>query len=95
MYSTFEIVARVLRLLASDPEPPRLPSLKRMKIPVFGDQALTFAMITAHRRARQETPVLAALEASIRPELSVADRSVLLMELGARASVAGRRKRKR
>jgi hypothetical protein len=93
-FRAYDTVAPVLRLLASDPEPLRLPNLKRMKLPVFGDPAMTFAMISAHRRAEQDTPVLEALEASMRAGMSVADRSVLLLELGARASVVrGKRKR--
>jgi hypothetical protein len=92
VFRAYDTVVYALRLLASDPEPLRLPSLKRMKIPVFGDAAMTFAMFGAHRRAEQGTPVLEALEASFKPELSVADRSVLLIELGSRAALAARRR---
>ncbi|MBI4521587.1 MAG: hypothetical protein HY701_12175 [Gemmatimonadetes bacterium] len=83
--SLLESISPALRLLARDTEPLRLPSVKRVKIPAFGDPAMTFAMFTAHRRAERGTPVLEALEQSVKPEMSAADRSVLLFELGMRA----------
>ena len=55
---------------------------------------MTFAMFAAHRLAEQGAPVLEALEESFREGLSTADRSVLLIELGARTDRATvRRKR--
>jgi hypothetical protein len=91
VFQAFEVVAPALRLLASDPDPLRLPTLRRSKIPIFSNAAMTFSMFGAHRQAERETPVLEALEASLKPELSVADRSVLLIELGIRADRVARK----
>lgn len=71
-----------LRLLARGDEPLELVRGAGEKVPPFGDPELTFAAFVALREARGATGTLGALEKAMTPSLTVADRSVLLRQLG-------------
>jgi len=94
--SILEAVGPALRLLARGDEPLELARGAGEKVPPFGNPELTFAAFVALREASGSTGTLGALEKAITPSLTVADRSVLLRELGIhveQASSLPRRKR--
>lgn len=82
VHSIFTAAGPALRLLARGDEPLGLAKRAGEKVPSFGDPELTFAAFAALREARSSTGTLGALEKAIKPSLTVADRSVLLRQLG-------------
>ncbi|MBI4469763.1 MAG: hypothetical protein HY650_10640 [Acidobacteria bacterium] len=71
-----------IRLLAHGDEPIEHSSNVADKSAPFGDPELTFGAFTVLRHVRASMGVLSALERSISPTLSIADRSVLFVQLG-------------
>lgn len=83
-YQMITSVGPALRLLAGGDEPVELVRRASAKAPPFGDPDLTFAAFLALREVHNSTGILEALEKAIKPSLSAADRSVLLIQLGSK-----------
>ena len=82
VHSILTAAGPALRLLARGDEPLEPARGTGEKVPPFGDPELTFAAFVALREARGSAGTLGALEKAIKPSLTVADRSVLLRQLG-------------
>jgi hypothetical protein len=75
-------VMHALRLLARADEPFELKPRASVKSPQFSDPEMTFAAFITLREVQNSTGILEALEKAVTPSLSVADRSILLIQLG-------------
>lgn len=71
-----------IRLLARGDETIELAGNANPKSPPFGDPSMSFAAFTALRKVGVGTGVLDALEKSIKPDMTIPDRSALLVQLG-------------
>lgn len=71
-----------IRLLARGDEPIELAGNPNPKSPPFGDPNMSFAAFTALRRIGDGMGVLDALEKAIKPDMTIPDRSALLVQLG-------------
>jgi hypothetical protein len=96
-YSVVANQASKIRLLARDQESLASLPLAAQKSPQFGDAELAFTAFTALREFSRGTAVLSALERAIPADLSVADRSALLSQLGHQvdATIAPQRKKRK
>jgi hypothetical protein len=75
-------VGPAIPLLAWGDETIELAGNAKPKSPQFGDASMSFAAFTALRRVGTGTGVLDALEQSIKPDMTIPDRSALLVQLG-------------
>jgi hypothetical protein len=75
-------VGPAVRLLARGDETIELARNTKPKSPQFGDPYMSFAAFTALRQLGAGTGVLAALEKAIKPDMTIPDRSALLVQLG-------------
>lgn len=71
-----------LRLLARGDEPIALAGHATPKSPPFGDPDMAFAAFTALRKISNGTGVLDSLEKAIKTDMSIPDRSALIVQLG-------------
>lgn len=94
LQGAYEILMRVapaLRLLAHGDEPLALARRAKLQPLPFGDANLTFASFAVFRAASAGLGVLTMLERALPPTLSVADRSVVLIQLGTQLEQASLR----
>lgn len=95
-YDTATNLGSAIRLLARGDEPFEHAESIVLKTPPFGNPELTFAMFAALREIGAAGGILSALEGTIGPSLSGADRSVLLVKLGTQLDhTHGRRRKKK